>query len=223
MKHIVRAALITTGLGLLMTFAYDLKQPAGFFSNDARTIYFAATMLLVFGALSMKNVLSYKTKTNIKYTPKHEELKNSGLSLAVLFLFVLAPMFDQSARFSICDCQWIRWIGCLFMIDAITFFSWSSWILGKQYYRNDGKASDLKIIKTGPYAIIRHPRLLGLMSWGLSTALVFNNIVALLVTILLVWVVGLKAEDEEVLKELEFGEEWINYKKQTYRFIPMIY
>lgn len=223
MKHIVRAALITIGLGLLMTFAYDLAQPSEIFSNGARTTYFAATMFMVFGALSLKNVLSYKTKTTIKYTPKNGELKNSGISLVVIFLFLLAPMFDQPLRFSICDCQWIRWVGCLFMIDAITFFSWASWILGKQYYRNDGKASELKIITSGPYAIIRHPRLLGLMSWGLSTALVFNNIVALFLAFLLVWIAALKAQDEEVLKELEFGDQWIEYKRKTYRFLPMIY
>ena len=223
MKHVVRAAFLTTGLGLLMTFAFNLEQPSAFFNNDARTVYFAATMFMVFGALTLKNVLGYQTKTKINYTPKHNELKSSGLGLTVVLLFAIAPMFDQTIKFGICDCQWIRWVGCLFMIDAITFFSWSSWILGKKYYRNDGNPSDLAIIDAGPYAIIRHPRYLGLMTWGIATALVFNNVIALVFAVLLIWIARLKAHDEEVMRELEFGEKWLEYNKRTYRFLPMIY
>ncbi len=223
MKHIIKAAFITLGIGLLMTIAYDLARPDLFFTNNARTIYFVAFMLLVFAALSMKNILAYKTKSKIDFIPRYNEAKTSGLTITIILLFILGPMFDQPEKFGICECQWIRWVGCLFMIDAIFFFSWSAWILGKTFFRNDGKSAELKIVKTGPYAVIRHPRYLAVIAWSLSTALVFNNIAALLLAVIVTWIVGMKAHDEETFMELEFGEDWIAYKRDTYRFLPLIY
>jgi len=223
MKHIVRAAFVVAGLGILINFAYDFNNPLAFYENNARTVYFIGFILMVFSALSMKNVLSYKTVSKIDYAPKNEELKTSGLAISIILLFFIAPMFDQPERFAICECQWIRWIGCLFLIDAITFFTWSSWVFGKSFYRNDDKPSELKLISHGPYAVIRHPRFLGLISWSFATALAFNNIAALLLAVIITYIVGMKAQDEEVFMELEFGDQWLAYKKQTYRFIPLIY
>jgi hypothetical protein len=76
MKHIVRAAFVAAGLGILINFAYDLNNPKAFYENSARTVYFVGFMLMVFTALSMKNVLSYKTTSNINYAPKNDELEN---------------------------------------------------------------------------------------------------------------------------------------------------
>lgn len=223
MKHIVRAAFVVAGLGFLINFAYDFNNPLSFYANNARTVYFVGFLFMVFAALSMKNVLSYKTTSKIDFAPKYEELKSSGLTISIILLFFVSPMFDQPERFAICECQWIRWIGCLFLIDAISFFTWSSWVFGKAFYRADNKPSELKLIAQGPYAVIRHPRFLGLISWSFATALAFNNIAALLLAVIITWIVGMKAQDEEVFMELEFGDQWLAYKKQTYRFIPFIY
>jgi protein-S-isoprenylcysteine O-methyltransferase Ste14 len=222
-KHIVKAAMLAAGTGLLMLFAFDMNHPQQFFDNTPRTLYLIVTLLIVFAAMSMKKVLSYQTTTTINYTPKHDELKTSALSIGVVLLFFLSPMFDRSGLFEACDCAWIRWVGCLFLFDAIAFFTWSSWVFSKAFYRADGKPVPHKIVSSGPYAVIRHPRFLGLIAWIIGTALVFNNLMSILLAVIIIYIIALKANDEEVFMELEFGEEWNDYKRQTKRFFPLIY
>lgn len=223
MKHIIKAALISAATGFIMLVAFDIQQPSRFFDNDARTAYFASMMVIIFAAMSMKKVLAYKTQSKIDYKAKNHELKASLLSILIILLLFVSPMFDKGGKYEICHCEWIRWISCFFMIDAIAFFTWSTWVFSKTFFNSTGKAVPLKLVTTGPYAVIRHPLYLGFIAWAFATSLVFNNIVAVVLSIIFTWIIALKAADEEVFLELEFGEQWREYKKQTYRFIPLIY
>lgn len=215
--------MLASATGLLMVFSFDVNSPDLFFANGARTTYLVAMLFLLFAAMSMKNVLSYKTVSKINYTAKYAELKTSIMSLLAVFLFLLSPMFDEPLKYALCNCEWIRWVGCLLLVDAFVFFAWSSWVFGKKFYRSDGTPVPLKLVSSGPYAVIRHPRYLGLIAWAFATALVFNNLFAMLLAVVLVGIIGQKAHDEEVFMELEFGDAWLKYKRKTFRFFPLIY
>lgn len=223
MQHIIKAALISAATGFLILIAFDLYRPTSLFESSARTTYFVSMLAMIFTAMSMKKVFAYKTQSKIDFTAKHGELKDSLLSGLVVLLLFVSPMFDKSGTYALCNCEWIRWLGCLLMIDAIVFFTWSSWVFSKTFFNSTGKAVPLKLVKTGPYAVIRHPLYLGFIALAFSTTLVFNNYISLLLALVLTWILGIKAHDEEVFLELEFGEQWQAYKKRTFRFFPFIY
>ena len=83
---------------------------------------------------------------------------------------------------------------------------------------------DHKIVKSGLYKTIRHPSYLGsLLSFlGLGIALV--NWISLILIILPIFIAfNYRMKIEETVLNEEFGEEYLNYSKDTYRLFPKIY
>jgi protein-S-isoprenylcysteine O-methyltransferase Ste14 len=82
-----------------------------------------------------------------------------------------------------------------------------------------GTPSKGGLIKDGPNRFSRHPYYLGVIVWGISLAFLYGNI--FLISISFVWLIGavITARKEEKFLEIEFGEDWTNYKRKTPFFI----
>ncbi len=78
-------------------------------------------------------------------------------------------------------------------------------------------------IRSGPYRLIRNPMYAGLILICGSSALHNLHISELLVFLLLIIVFLLKINLEEKYLSQSFGEDYLTYKKSTYRLIPFIY
>jgi protein-S-isoprenylcysteine O-methyltransferase Ste14 len=78
------------------------------------------------------------------------------------------------------------------------------------------------LVRTGPYSIVRHPIYTGLLVAFAGTALVIGAFWALLALFILLIVLWMKIRLEEKVLAEEFGESYIQYKKEVKALVPFI-
>ncbi len=79
-----------------------------------------------------------------------------------------------------------------------------------------------QLIRTGPYAFVRHPIYTGMFLGATGAALVAGEWRGIVAVILLLAAHSLKALREEALLTREFGDEYSYYRKHTGFLFPRL-
>jgi len=82
---------------------------------------------------------------------------------------------------------------------------------------------DHKLVRNGPYALVRHPIYTGTLLALLGTAIVFGETQGLLVVALATLILWIKSRREELFMTEEFGEEYRQYKQKVKALIPYVW
>ncbi len=116
---------------------------------------------------------------------------------------------------------WRITLGTLFFIVA-SVLSWTSVrALGRQWRVDAGINADHALVRSGPYAIVRHPIYTSMLCVLLGTGLLVTN--WLLFGIALVVFLagaGIRMQVENRLLADRFGAEFTNYKRSVPAVIP---
>jgi len=116
------------------------------------------------------------------------------------------------------------YVGLFIIIAGMILRFISIWSLGKFFTVDVTIRDNHKIKQDGLYRIIRHPSYTGMLLSFIGLGISINNWISLLTISILVTTAMLyriKIE-ERALKE-QFGLEYSDYMKRTYRLIPWIY
>jgi len=174
----------------------------------------------------MKNKLLEQTKR--EYSPKQR----------FVFLLVLAPVFLILLPFILIKLgaridQWLHWspilyeplnliLGWLLILVGWSFAFWSNY---SQFTLGRGTPVPLmatqKLIIQPPYSFCRNPMALGAILMYLGVAVLFRSMGAVVLVLLgagLLLTYIKRIEEKEM--EIRFGQEYLNYKKQTPFLIP---
>ncbi|BFI73424.1 arginine/ornithine antiporter ArcD [Nanoarchaeota archaeon] len=163
---------------------------------------------------------------------KEKIIERKLYSLVLFILFVLIGMtliviFSSIAdyyNFGIFSYYVGYTIGFLLFIIGIIYQGVAEATLGKYYLPYIGIAESQQIIKKGIYKYIRHPGYFGEMLIFLGLGFVTFNIVGVLASIIVdifVYVGEVLPEEKYMIDK--FGDEYKQYMKETYRFIPYIF
>lgn len=118
---------------------------------------------------------------------------------------------------------WAGWLGIGIALVGLLVRWWSMRVLGAFYTRTLKVVEDHTIIQDGPYRLIRHPGYLGsILMWTGVAAATANWIVLLFVLLVMVIVYHYRIQNEEKML-LETNPEYAEYRKHTWRLIPLIY
>jgi protein-S-isoprenylcysteine O-methyltransferase Ste14 len=163
--------------------------------------------------LSLSLFLKVKAKVSTKL----------GLALAralVFFVIIYLPLIDQPR---ISGTAVLPIIGTIVLLFGIILTVLASRELLKIEFHG-GKAAALpeKIIKTGPYSIIRHPANLGFMSAFAGWYLGWGGVYSLCLLPVLITVFLVETIWEERNLEKVFGDEYREYRKEVGAFLPKI-
>lgn len=111
----------------------------------------------------------------------------------------------------------------LLMGGAIGLFAASSRELGRNWSLVARMRSDHELVRTGPYARVRHPIYLGMLLFLLALAVALGHW-AQLVIALPVFLVGtaIRTRLEDRLLEQQFGERFRDYRGSTPALIPRL-
>jgi len=111
---------------------------------------------------------------------------------------------------------------CL-MGGAIGLFAASSRELGKNWSLVARMRSDHVLVRSGPYAHVRHPIYLGMLLFLLSLAVALGHWLQLIVGLPL-FLIGtrIRTKSEDELLEAQFGLEFTDYARSTPAFIPRL-
>lgn len=114
-------------------------------------------------------------------------------------------------------------IAGLFLSGAgLSFAAWSRMTLGRNWSAVASIKKDHELVKTGPYAIVRHPMYAGFLLAILGTALIVGKPVSFLAFLFAVYGLIKKIQVEEPLLENQLPE-YTEYKKTTKALIPFIF
>jgi protein-S-isoprenylcysteine O-methyltransferase Ste14 len=110
------------------------------------------------------------------------------------------------------------------MGGAIGLFSTSSRELGRNWSLVARMRSDHDLVRTGPYARVRHPIYLGLLLFLLALAVSLGHWVQLVVAVP-IYLAGtaIRTKIEDGLLEQQFGEKFRDYRSSTPALIPRLF
>jgi protein-S-isoprenylcysteine O-methyltransferase Ste14 len=117
-----------------------------------------------------------------------------------------------------------RMIASMVLAPVATVFGWLAVRhLGKQLRILAGLYADHELIRSGPYAIVRHPVYASLFLMMLATGLLFARWPLLLLSIAL-YIAGteIRIHAEESLLRARFGEEFEKYRRSVPAYLPFL-
>lgn len=105
--------------------------------------------------------------------------------------------------------------------SAIALFVAATRAMGKNWSVVARMRSDHQLVRSGPFAVVRHPIYLALFLYLLSFAVAFGHIANLLVAIPF-FCIGtfIRIREEEKLLRAQFGEDHARYVREVPPFIP---
>jgi protein-S-isoprenylcysteine O-methyltransferase Ste14 len=115
----------------------------------------------------------------------------------------------------------VRYVGLGISVASALFAAWAMWSLGRSY----GIRLDIfsgHLLKTdGPYAIVRHPMYLGILTFHLGASLALASPLLLAATALIVApFTALRISYEERVLREAFGERYAAYQRTTPSLVP---
>lgn len=114
--------------------------------------------------------------------------------------------------------------GFALIVGGIVFRVWSIQTLGKFFTSTVQVQDGQRVIKSGPYAVLRHPSYTGAFAAIIGATIFLQAPFAALVAVIgmsFAYKLRIAAEEETMVKE--FGDEYRLYQQHTYRLIPMVW
>jgi protein-S-isoprenylcysteine O-methyltransferase Ste14 len=143
-----------------------------------------------------------------------------GVMLAWLILFIddMRPGV-LAAQFLPMDAV-IANVGLAITILGLGFSVWARFVIGRNWGGMITVQKDHKLMRKGPYGIVRHPIYSGFMLATLGTAIILGQVGGLVSVALIVISWGYKARLEETLMIEQFGAEYEDYRHHVKALIP---
>ena len=115
---------------------------------------------------------------------------------------------------------WIAYGGIAITFAGTAISIWARYCLGEYWSARVTLKEGHQLIRTGPYAWVRHPIYTGMLVATIGTALVVGEWRAVLAILLLVAAHSRKALREERMLTGEFGDEYRIYRRSTGFLFP---
>jgi protein-S-isoprenylcysteine O-methyltransferase Ste14 len=203
-------------------------------------IFFKIAFFIVF--FSFAYVMTAYTKkakartedkaTRIKLHDQHEvplllrlrQIFGIPFYLGVL-VWTFAPRFMAWSALALPT--WIRWAGLALGIFAIFINAWSHRTLSRRLGEDFDPALRLlqvpALVKEGPYARLRHPIYLAFFLMQVAVLLLTSNwFIGLCGIAIIISVIAIRVPEEERRLVDQFGDEYREYMKRTWRYFPRL-
>jgi protein-S-isoprenylcysteine O-methyltransferase Ste14 len=136
----------------------------------------------------------------------------------------LGVLFAIYSPYRISGSSFIQYIGLFLIFIGMIIRFVSVWSLGRLFTVDVTIRDNHTIKKDGMYSIIRHPSYLGSILSFIGFGLSLNNWISLIIiTLLIILVMLFRIKIEENLLITQFGSDYSDYMKKTYRLVPWIY
>jgi len=144
--------------------------------------------------------------------------------LVMAAAFIL--LYSNDPRFGVLDRRFITQTNMIFAVGSVltwagvTFAIWARYHIGRYWSATVALRADHQLIRTGPYARIRHPIYTGMLLAVAGSALAigrYRALVALAIVLLgFIW----KSKKEEALLAAQFGPAFEEHRRRTGFFLP---
>ncbi len=217
--HFLLSLLVYLGLPILGWGLGDLK---GFLSDPARL------GLAIFGCLASilgawQGLVIPERQDRAEKRVARQTVYLVVIQLLGMALLVLLGFCDRRSVAVLPESPVTRLVGLALLVAGGGLMFASVLYLGRLYSAEVTLQKDHRLVTTGLYGVIRHPRYLGLLVLVLGSALVFRSWIGLAADVVLLVTLLWRISDEEKMLQREFGEEWEAYAKRTRRLVPWVW
>jgi protein-S-isoprenylcysteine O-methyltransferase Ste14 len=112
--------------------------------------------------------------------------------------------------------------GASLLVAGLAFAIWARAHLGQHWSGNVTLKAGHRLIRTGPYAIVRHPIYTGLLLAMLGTAVAVDQVRGILAVLIALQANVRKLRLEERWLTEEFGGEYERYRREVKALVPGI-
>jgi len=165
------------------------------------------------------------TALQVKRT-KAAERSADRLATLVMMVVAFELLFTNGLRVGalgrrfLPSAAWISWAGVGITILGVAVAIWARYCIGQYWSARVTLKEGHRLIRSGPYAFVRHPIYTGMLVAAAGTALVIGEWRGV-VAVAVIWAThSLKARREERLLATEFGEEYADYRRSTGFLFP---
>ncbi len=165
---------------------------------------------------------------NVKAAQRREPLASRSAHLGAV---VLAAVLLGAPRLSGVPLLYDRMLpagaataipGCMLVLGGLALSAWARLHLGRNWSGRVTLKQDHELIRTGPYAIVRHPIYTGLLAAIAGTAVVLGEWRGLAASVLMGLSYWRKLRIEERLLRGTFGDNYLRYCERTSALIPYL-
>lgn len=205
---------------------WGLGDLPGFFASAPRAGYVGLTILLGLGVVYHAVISSGQIHGGKEETGQRVARQTVVKVVIILVMYaalVFLPFADRRALGVWRNGDAWRWVGLWGVAMGFGLVLWSGIALGRFYSADVTLQKDHRLITTGLYGVLRHPRYLGVLLTTLGMTLLFRSWVGLLAFIPMLGVILFRIHDEEALLHHTFGAAWETYCQRSKRLLPYIY
>jgi len=166
-----------------------------------------------------------------RFSVNRMERPEPGGTLIVRVLIMAGAywlLFQQNPRFGILNLDFVPHderivlAGVLLTWSGVAFAIWARYHLGKFWSATVALREGHQLIRSGPYANIRHPIYTGMLTAVLGTTLAVGRYRALLAFIVILAAFTVKSRQEEKLLDAQFGPAFEQHRRDTGFFLPRL-
>lgn len=119
---------------------------------------------------------------------------------------------------------WMAAVGLVLALLGLALFAWARRALGGGYSGHVSVRTEQPLVRSGPYAVIRHPAYAGYLLMALGISLGYASAAGLAsVAVLLLPAVLYRMGVEERMLAAHFGDAYRQYARGTRRLIPGVW
>jgi protein-S-isoprenylcysteine O-methyltransferase Ste14 len=154
-------------------------------------------------------------QTKIGQDPLERTAHVAAMAIAFVLLFTqswrIGPL---GSRFALESVR-LQELGIVLTWLGVAVAIWARYSLGQYWSARVTLKVDHQLIRSGPYAYVRHPIYTGLLLATAGTALVVGEWRAVVAVLLTLVAFSHKARKEEALLSSEFGDQYQEYRRHT--------
>jgi len=165
------------------------------------------------------------TALRVKPTKAREKSVDRLITLVVVVI-AYELLFDRWLRIGrlgmrfVPQKDWIPYFGIALTWFGTVISLWARYCLGEYWSARVTLKQGHQLIRSGPYALVRHPIYTGMLTACAGTALVVGEWRGVLAVVLLLTAHSRKAVREERMLTREFGEQYTTYRQSTGFLLP---
>jgi len=114
-------------------------------------------------------------------------------------------------------------IGLLITALGVFFAIWARLTLGRNWSGTVTVKQDHTLVRRGPYRIVRHPIYTGFLLGALGVAIIVGQVRGLVGTAIVFFAFWMKYNMEESFMLANFGEQYVQYRREVKALIPFVF
>jgi protein-S-isoprenylcysteine O-methyltransferase Ste14 len=159
-------------------------------------------------------------KTEVNEAPASRLLRLTLLCLMFTLLLSDRLRVGPLAWRVVPDYAWIRWASIALTVAGFALSAWARYHLGAYWSDKVALKVDHQLIRSGPYAFLRHPIYSGVLLGVAGSALAIGEWRGMVVFAVMTANYWVKAGREERILSGKFGESFTDYKRQAGFLLP---